>query len=320
MAVARIQNVRYTDIVNDLSKVNKLVSVEIKASLRALATQPGLFAEVNFASRAETLDELEFHILDRLDGLLAAGPSAALSRLRKQAVALQEMLEAIDRQLFRQLQAVIRARSYSPESLRALLEAYVGQATISSGATEATSYDSLDVLTDGLFLEPDARVEVEAREPEMVPYQKTPARIVVELATKITPGDIFYDLGSGLGQVPMLVRLLSGATAKGVEIEPAYCHYAQACADALHLTRVHFLNADARTVDYADGSAFFLFTPFTGRILQSVLEQLRLVAQRKPIKLFSYGPGTQALGQQPWLQRLNPAANHLYQLAEFESG
>ena len=279
-----------------------------------------LFSEANFASRANALDELEFHVIDRLDGLLAAGPSAALSQLRRQATRLKEQLEAIDRQLFRRLRATIRAGRYTPDGLRTLLATYVGPAGRSNGPTAAaTSYDSLDVLTNGLFGELAQPLNCEVREPEMVYYQKTPARVIVALAAKITAQDTLYDLGSGLGHVPLLVGLLSGATAKGVEIEPAYCRYAQACAAALRLTRVHFLNADARSVDYADGSAFFLFTPFTGRILQHVLGQLRQVAQHKPLKLFSYGPGTQALAQQSWLLRLNPLDSHLYQLAEFQS-
>jgi hypothetical protein len=33
--------------------------------------------------------------------------------------------------------------------------------------------------------------------------------------------DVFHDLGSGLGHVVMLVALLSGAPAIGVEVEPA---------------------------------------------------------------------------------------------------
>nr|WP_230688022.1 class I SAM-dependent methyltransferase [Hymenobacter ruricola] len=140
------------------------------------------------------------------------------------------------------------------------------------------------------------------------------------MAAKISAHDTFYDLGSGLGQVPLLVRLLSGATTAGVEIEPAYCRYAQACADALRLTRVRFLNADARAVDYADGTVFFLFTPFTGQILARVLGRLRQVGQHQPLRIFSYGPGTQALAQEPWLRRLSPAGGHLYQLAEFRNG
>jgi len=297
-----------------------MVISEITTALEMLAAQPELFTEANFASRAEALDELEFHIIDRLDGLLATQPSAALGRLRQQAVALQSRLETLDTRLFEQLRAAIRAGQYTRASLWALLAACVEPASEGPAPLPATSYDSLDVFTNGLVMAPAPPLEAEAREPEMVYYQKTPARIIVELAAKITAQDVLYDLGSGLGHVPLLVRLLSDATTKGVEIEPTYCQHARACAEALRLTRVHFLAADARTVDYADGTAFFLFTPFTGRILQQVLSQLQQLALRKIFRLFSYGPVTPELAQQPWLLRVNPLASHPYQLAEFRAG
>lgn len=293
-----------------------LADAEIAAVLVAMKAQAALFRVANFALRAEALDELEVHVLDRLDGLLAAAPSAARHRLRRRAGALQTRLHGLNQQLFEQLRQHIRAGQLSPTSLRARLAACVGPGSWPAGSSGiATDYDSLDVLTEGLA----QPLAAEAREPEMVQYQKTPARIIGALAAKLSAQDVFYDLGSGLGQVALLVRLLSGATATGVEIEAAYCRHAQACADDLRLTRVHFLHADARRVDYADGTAFFLFTPFRGHILQQVLDRLRLVAQRRPLRLFSYGPGTLALAPQPWLRRLDPPDSHLYQLAEFES-
>jgi hypothetical protein len=291
---------------------------ELAARLDTLSTRAELFQEANFAARCETLDELEFPIIACLQDLTQSHPSPAVTRLVRQARALQRQLAALDQCLFYQLQGLIRTGQSTPATLRAILGGYAGQACCEDAST-ATEYDCLDALTDGLFLTPGPLRETLVPEPEMMYYQKTPARIIWELAAKVTAGDVFYDLGSGLGQVPMLVQLLSGATAKGVEIEPAYCRYAQACADELRLTRVEFLNADARAVDYTDGTVFFVFTSFTGRLMQQVLARLWQVAQQKPLKLFSYGPGTETIARQPWLRRLNPADSHRYQLAEFRS-
>ncbi|OON68876.1 class I SAM-dependent methyltransferase [Hymenobacter sp. CRA2] len=296
-----------------------MIPAHITAILDAWAAQPALLREANFAYRAEVLEELEVHVLDRLDDLLAARPSPALSQLRSRALALQARLEAADQQLFARFRADIRAGRCRQDRLRALLMAYAAPAATSPG-TAATSYDSLDTLTNGLFIEPTQPLEAQDREPEMVYYQKTPARIILELAARLAPSDVFYDLGSGLGQVPLLVHLLSGARARGIEIEPAYCRYAQACAGALNLPEVQFRCADARTADYADGTAFYLFTPFTGSIMAQVLARLRQLAQRRPLRLFSYGPSTGALEQQAWLRRPEAGERHLYQLAEFHSG
>ncbi|KAA9332481.1 class I SAM-dependent methyltransferase [Hymenobacter busanensis] len=283
----------------------------LRRLLGALAAQSELLTEAHFAARADCLDQLELLLLPEAE---AGAGSAPLSNLRRRGRAWQARLEAVNQQFFQRLQAEIRAGQHSPPRMRQLLTTHAGRPT----STVATRYDHLDALTDGLFPEPGALPEPESRDPEMVYYQKTPARIILELAARLAPSDVLYDLGSGLGQVPLLVHLLSGATTRGIEIEPAYCRYAQACAAALNLPQVQFRCADARTADFADATAFYLFTPFTGSIMQQVLARLRELAQMRPLRLFSYGPSTGALNEQPWLLRVGEEG-HLYQLAEFRS-
>lgn len=285
---------------------------QLQAILAELDTQPELLAEAHFAARADALDELELHVLDRFDSL----PPAAAAPLRQQAQALRLRLEAVDQRLFQHLQADIRAGRYSPETLRQLLLTYAGPP---ADAPEATRYDHLDALTNGLFPVPAMPLEpTGARDPEMVYYQKTPARIIWQLAAKLTSQDVLYDLGSGLGQVPLLVHLLTGVPTRGIEIEPGYCRYAQQCAEALNLPQVQFRCADARQADLTDATAFYLFTPFTGSIMHAVLARLRKLAWQRPLRLFSYGPSTEALQEQPWLRRVGEEPL-MYQLAEFRS-
>ena len=147
--------------------------------------------------------------------------------------------------------------------------------------------------------------ETRQREPEMVYYQKTPARIILEIIRRadFKPQDVFYDLGSGLGQVVMLVHLLTGVVSKGVEFEPAFCKYAETVAAELQLTDVEFINTDARQADYSTGTVFFMYTPFEGILLQEVLEKLKAESEKRKIKLFTYGPCSFAVAQQSWLIR-----------------
>lgn len=279
----------------------------LKAWLNELP--PALLAETNFAARAQALDELEAYAVH-------LPPSAEAAGLRRQAEALHARLAAADQQLFQRLQAAIRAGHYAPAQLRHLLLAYAGPPT---DANDTARYDHLDALTNGLFPAPAAPLEpTEARDPEMVYYQKTPARVIFDLAARLGPNDVLYDLGSGLGQVPLLVHLLSGASTRGIEIEPEYCRYARRCAEALNLPSVQFQCADARRAAFADATAFYLFTPFTGGLLRAVLARLRELARQRPLRLFSYGPSTEALREQPWLRQVGEAGP-LYQLAEFRS-
>ena len=134
-----------------------------------------------------------------------------------------------------------------------------------------------------------------------------------------TQNDVFFDLGSGLGQVAILIHLLTGVVAKGIEFEPAFCHYAQHCAAALHLTEVTFTNTDAREAGYSGGTIFFMFTPFGSEIMQSVLKLLREESLQRKIKLITYGPCTAQVASQNWLELTTPLNDDPYQLAVFNS-
>ena len=128
----------------------------------------------------------------------------------------------------------------------------------------------------------------------MVSYQPSPARVILELVEKanLKPEDVFFDVGSGLGQVAILVALLSGARAKGVEFEPAYCDYARQCAKELNLSHVEFINMDASEMDYSDGTVFYIYTPFEGKLLDKLLEKLKGEAHKRMIWVYTYGPCT----------------------------
>jgi SAM-dependent methyltransferase len=137
----------------------------------------------------------------------------------------------------------------------------------------------------------------------VIGYQPTPARVIFALVAHahLSAHDVFYDLGAGLGRVALLVGLLTDAQARGIEFEPAYCAYAQERAHSLNLSRVTFLNVDAREANYTDGTFFFLYTPFTGRILQAVLA----TRNRGPYPSHHYCrvcACTSDVARQPWLR------------------
>jgi hypothetical protein len=291
---------------------------EIQPVLEAIEQDSALYEEASFGGRQEALDAIEVSILERVEGLLAAkGQAEALSALKQRAEAAQRRLEAIDERLFRRLRAGIRSGALRGAELKRQLEAYAGSAK----GQEGGGYDSLDALIGGILLfeaAPEGTVEMA---PEMVLYQPTPARIIFELAEKarLQKHDTFYDLGSGLGQVVILVHLLTGATAKGVEFDPAFCGHARQCAQELNLSRVDFIHADARAVDYSNGTVFFLYTPFVGEMLQEVLGRLKEQATERSIHVYTYGPCTLVVARQGWLKRMDQDSLGITRLAAFES-
>ena len=159
------------------------------------------------------------------------------------------------------------------------------------------------------------------REPEMVGYQPTPARSVLALLERadIRPEDVAYDVGSGLGQVVILVALLSGARARGIEFEPVYCEYARECARRLNVRGVDFLQADAREASLAGGTVYFLYTPFRRALLQQVLERLHAEARERPIRICTLGPCTAEVAGTRWLRPVEGQALSEHEVAVFYS-
>jgi len=158
-------------------------------------------------------------------------------------------------------------------------------------------------------------------EPEMVFYQPTPARAILSLVERanLGPGDALCDLGSGLGHVVLLVALLSGARARGVEIEPAYVEHAAACARRLDVQGVEFLQGDARRASFAEATVFFMYTPFRGAMLDEVLEALRREAARRAFRVCTIGPCTAAVAEKRWLRPAGERASGEHEIAVFHT-
>jgi hypothetical protein len=303
-----------------LPKLREIIQ-EIRSDIGSVEQDEALNEEVNFIARAEAIDFIEFYVIDRIEGILRVTDRVEeLNGLKRRAELVKNRLEGINGQLFRKLRERIRTGHYTGAALKNQLDRYV-QCISNQRDQDEIGYDSLDTFVNGLLQVDAVAEETKEREPEMVFYQPTPARITLELIEKahIKPDDVFYDLGSGLGQVLMLVNLLSGAKAKGIEFEPAYCNYARQCARRLNLKQVEFINLDVRDVDYSDGTIFFMYTPFKGKLLGEVLEKLRAESQGRAIKICTYGPCTPHVSKQKWLRPITRNVNREYELAIFKN-
>jgi hypothetical protein len=106
--------------------------------------------------------------------------------------------------------------------------------------------------------------------------------IAAVVETPVRESDELVDLGSGLGRVVMLGHLLSGAPARGVEIQAHLVERATDRATALGLDRVSFVHGNAEDTPL-DGSVFFLYAPFNGAMLERALKNLEVVARRRRI-------------------------------------
>jgi protein-L-isoaspartate O-methyltransferase len=78
---------------------------------------------------------------------------------------------------------------------------------------------------------------------------------------KLGPGSAFVDLGSGLGKVVLLVALLTGAQAVGIEHDAALVAHARGAAEALGLAGARFIAADLREAALPPADAYYMFMP-----------------------------------------------------------
>jgi hypothetical protein len=227
---------------------------------------------MTFRQRVETLERLETF------------PDAALAA----------QLESENLQLFETLRNQIK-QGTRPQILRA------------PDSPSGQSYDYLDELILGILQYEDPSDALNL-DPEIVPYQPTPARHILDLLarTQLTSADVLIDLGSGLGQVALLTSICTEAQAIGIELDPAYVHCATQAARSLNLTRVNFLQQDARQSNLSRGTVFYLYTPFRGEILRTVLDKLRQESKTRNIQICTFGPCTPIIAREPWLEPTAP--------------
>lgn len=305
-----------------LNWIGGMEILEIQSYIETIEQSAELYQEKNFNKRLDVTDFLEFHVMDRLEELvLKADQPNEVQLLKYRAEKVRSRLEQIDANLFQELRVKIRTAGYTGTAFKNMVQEYVGFNLNDYQHQGEPDYDNLDVFINGLLAFQYIPQQTKELEPEMVYYQKTPARIVFELAEKahFTKYDVFFDLGSGLGQVAILINLLAGIPVQGVEFEPAFCNYAQACAAELNLSGITFINTDARKANYNEGTVFFMFTPFKGKILQVVLEKLRKESLLRKIKIITYGPCTTQVATQNWLHLASTIVDNSYQLAVFTS-
>lgn len=290
---------------------------DLAAHVEAIAADDSLLEERRLMARADAMDYL---LMVRQTSLrhLQGGKASDLRALKRRAAALIETLEALDAQLFERIRGEIRRGALRGEALRRYLSDFTAYPRGSSGHLHL-SHEGADVLLSSVW-ETAPEPEWPSRgDPDLVHYEPAPASVILELVDRVRPGEgqVFYDLGSGLGRAVILYHLLTELPARGIEIEASYWAYARGCALSLGLSQVRFELGDAREVSLAEGTIFFLFTPFVGEVLQTVLRRLRWQAQDRPLLICSYGPCTPLIARQTWLHSLDAHAQHEFKLALF---
>jgi len=255
--------------------------------LAELEVDSSLFGRDGLRKRIDALDRLDFF-------LGSAGPRSSLGVQR--AVTMRARLDAANVAVYDAIREEIR-QGYAAD---------VRQWLHTQRETEVPrpglSYDSLDEIVSGLLQLRVPQMELPELEEEMVFYQPTPARHILDLIESLAlcETDRLVDFGAGMGHVPLLASMLTGCESAGIEVQAAYVAAAQQCAANLGLERARFLEQDAREADLGWGTVFYLYTPFRGSMLAGVLQRLGDESRMRPIRIASLGPCTAEIAAQPW--------------------
>jgi protein-L-isoaspartate O-methyltransferase len=122
-----------------------------------------------------------------------------------------------------------------------------------------------------------------------VPYLPCPVDTLCRVLeqAQVDSRDVFVDVGSGAGRTAALVQLLTGATVHGIEVQRRLL---EASLDLMKRLRLHRFSATwgdaaAKAECLAQGDVFFMYCPFGGSRLETLLGSLARVARTKDIRL-----------------------------------
>ena len=278
-----------------------VLTQDLENFLRGLGTDSSssLFDPKQLRERLDALDTLD----TRFGGFKAedcmSDPDA---RITNHAKAIRTRLEAANAVLYESIRSEI-VRGARPHALLEWIQTLASPDETAS-PVPGLGYDYRDEVVSGVLQLREPGEPHLHPLPEMVFYQPTPVRHILNLitASALSADDVFVDLGSGLGHVALLAFMLTGVRSVGIEVEAAYVASAQACAHSLQFSPVRFIHEDARAADLSNGTVFYLYSPFSGSILADVLHRLEKESTSKPIKICALGPCTGTLAKESWLK------------------
>jgi SAM-dependent methyltransferase len=136
-------------------------------------------------------------------------------------------------------------------------------------------------------------------DPNRVGHYPSPWNVLKRVldSSRVSPADVFFDIGSGLGRVVYLAARYPFARVEGVEISHELAAISRAnierARSRLRCPEVTIVNCDA--LDYRlpdDATYVYLFNPFKRGIFQAVLDELVASIERcpRPLRLIYLHP------------------------------
>jgi hypothetical protein len=265
---------------------------DICAEIAEYSESAVLESERNFSCRKKAMESIS--IVKR------ALPHGATYEM---AEGLEKRILSINASLRQKYRQQILENGATREAIRAVFNRFTDYKEGIFGNTHYLE-DDLDVFIDTIFGLDIEAIRIPNCREGMVHLERTPARVVLEMmdGLNLTGEETIVDLGSGLGHVVLVFGLLKNAKCIGIEIETLYCEASMRAMETLNIPNVSIVNEDVQDVDLGEGDIFFMYSPFFGHVMNCVLTKLRHIAEKKRIRICSYGNSTLVLGGEPWLR------------------
>jgi len=123
-------------------------------------------------------------------------------------------------------------------------------------------------------------------------------------ALRLTGRDVVYDLGAGYGRFVIYGALVAPASFKGVEIVRERAARIETARARLRLRNVCVVPHNAAAADFADGTKFYLFSPFFTPTLRAVSQKLETCAAKRPITIAAFYNAASFFATQRWLKKV----------------
>lgn len=136
-------------------------------------------------------------------------------------------------------------------------------------------------------------------------YRST--RAVLQLLD-LKPEDVFVDIGCGKGRVLCCAAQLPMRAVIGIEMNPEAVRAARVNAVRMRGRNapISVFEGDARTADYRDATAIYLFNPFNADVMGAVLDRLQCTLAENPrtVRLaYTYPRQDRVLAHSGWLEK-----------------
>lgn len=194
----------------------------------------------------------------------------------------------IPEDVFKRLRFIIKEKKLDPQIIRGIIRGLQYDVETYNG-TNVFIHDGGDRFITRLFQLMASPPPENQRTEHMVQYVPTSVQEIPQIVDglALSEDDTLVDLGCGLGRFLLTAHVLTKARCIGIEQDPAYARFLSERIEMLGLSRVSVVNADASSEDtsFDEGTAFYLYRPFTGPMFDAVIDKIRRVAQRNQVRV-----------------------------------